>query len=355
MNKFIPDILVIVLVLFTLIACQKNNSSSPNTKVDSTNFFGFVDSTQIIKSITYRNSDSSVSEYFFYDTANRKIIVSLQPVSVVGGVYTDGQEFSYDGFGMLIHIAGKFSGPNDSYFTSADYMYDDQHVLTSANTVIPGINYSEAYTKTVVTGGYLLSTLYTSPAANGFTDSNYTAAMIDDSGRLAAHYTIFNNTEPGNPQNTSLNGDTYFYITDSVIYDGSGNLSQQTLRYSPDMLKPDSLVTVVLYDYGMRDATGDQLYNLGAVIYRGVGNLPFSIIDFFAGELSSFGDDGMQVYRYPSLATTMTSADSTGVFNIPLHFNTPAAYDDLHRLISYHNFAHYPPYAPYDILITYYK
>ena len=210
---------VIALILL-LASCQKN-ISSPNPNLVSTNIFGFTDSSQLIKSITYHNQDSSWSQYFFYDTANRKIIVSLQPVTTVGGDYSDGQEFSYDGFGMLIHITGKFSGPNYSFFTSADFFYDNQHVLDSVNTVMPGLNRAEGFTKTIVSGGYLLSELYTSPAANGFTDSNYTASLIDDSGRLAAYYTVYNNTEPGDPQNTSPNGDTYFYFTDSVIYDAA--------------------------------------------------------------------------------------------------------------------------------------
>ena len=108
-------------------------------------------------------------------------------MTTIGGDYSDGQEFSYDDFGMLKHITGKFSGTNDSYFTSADYYYDNQHVLDSVNTAIPGINYAEGYTKTPVSGRYLLSKLYTLPSVNGFTDSNYTAALIDDSGRLAVH------------------------------------------------------------------------------------------------------------------------------------------------------------------------
>ncbi len=326
-----------------------------NPKTDSTSFFGQVDSTQIIKSITYTNPDSGGTEYFFYDTANRKIIVSLQPVLAVGGNYTDGQEFTYDAYGMLIHISGKFSQPADIYFTSADYTYDNQHVLTSANTTMPGLNYSANYTKTIVPGGYLLSELYTSPGANGYTDSNYTAALVDDSGRLAAFYTRYNNTEPGDPHNTSANGDTYLYYTDSLIYDAAGNLSREWRTYPPDLMKPDSLVSFVLYDFGVRDVKGDQLYNLGKILFRGIGHLPFSIIDFFAGELSAEGMDGMQVERFPALQTTYTAADSAGVFNTPLHFNTPAQYDDKNRLIGYHNFAHYPPYTAYDISISYYK
>ncbi len=352
MKNTFSGILVIVLII-SLVSCQKN-ISSPNPASVSTNIFGFGDSSQLIKSITYHNQDSSWSEYFFYDTTNRKIIVSLQPVTTVGGDYSDGQEFSYDGFGMLIHITGKFSGANNVYFTLADYFYDNQHVLDSINTEMPGLNRALGFTKTVVSGGYLLSELYTSPAANGFTDSNYTASLIDDSGRLAANYTVYNNTEPGDPHNTSPNGDTYFYFTDSVIYDAAGNMSKQTTRYPPDLMKPDSLVTVVFYDYGVRDMKGDQLYKLGMTLFRGVEEIP-SVIDFFAGELTPFGQDGMQVYRYPSLSTTMIVADSTGVYNTTLQFNTPAQYDDQQRLVSYHNFAHYSPYPAYDMTIAYYK
>jgi hypothetical protein len=84
-------------------------------------------------------------------------------------------------------------------------------------------------------------------------------------------------------------------------------------------------------------------------------DLPFSIIDFFAGELSPLGEDGMQFDKYPALQTTVIVADPTGIFNTTLHFSTPAVYDDKSRVIKYHNFAHFSPYAGYDLTISYYK
>ena len=69
---------LVIALIISLVSCQKN-ISSPNPTIISTNIFGFADSTQLIKSITYHNQDSSGSQYFFYDTVNRKIIVSLQP------------------------------------------------------------------------------------------------------------------------------------------------------------------------------------------------------------------------------------------------------------------------------------
>jgi hypothetical protein len=356
MKRTLTGLWVIIQMILIFPSCQKNGVTVTNPKIDSINIFGFVDSTMLIKSITYTNPDSTGTEYFFYDTVNRKIIVSLQPVSVVGGNYTDGQEFSYDNYGMLVHINGKFSVPEDVYFTSADYTYDDQHVLSSANTATSsGYNYAASYTKTAVPGGYLLSELYTTPAVNGYIDSNYSAALVDDSGRLSAFYTIVNNTEPGDPHNTSANGDTYFYNIDSLIYDAAGNLMKEMVTYPPDQLKPDSLVTFARYDFPSRDVRGDQLHNLGKILFRGIGHLPFTIIDFFAGELSQMGDDGMQVNKFPALQTTFIAADSNGIFNIVYHYNTPARYDEQNRLIGYHNFAHYPPFTAYDISITYYK
>ena len=355
MKKAVCAVISMLLTAFILDSCQKTDVNGTYTKADSANIFNLPDSTMIIKSITYKSSAGTGTQYFFYDTANRKIIVSMQPITSATGDYTDGQEFSYDAFGMLIHISGKFSGPADVYFTSADYFYDDQHVLSGAHTILPGLDYSASYTKTHVAGGYLLSELYTLPSSNGYTDSNYSAALVDDSGRLAAFYTVYNNTEPGDPTNTSPNGDTYFYFTDSLVYDAAGNLVREWQTYPPDFLKPDSLVRVAIYDFSVRDTKGDQLHNLGKTLFRGIGHLPFTIIDFFAGQLSLMGDVGLQVYKYPALHTTIIVADTNRIFNTQLDFNTPAEYDVLNRLLKYHNFAHYPPYEPYDIMISYYK
>jgi len=352
--RFIPTSIFFGLIVVS--SCHRDNLQKPNPPTDSVSIFGTMDSSLLIKSITYSNADSSTTLYFFYDTAHRKIIVSLQPVLTVGGDYSDGQEFSYDLFGMLIHITGKFSAENDGYFSSADYVYDDQHVLKSANTTLfGGLNYSASYTKTAVAGGYLLSELYASPGNNGYTDSNYSAALINDSGRLAANYTIYNTTAEGDLYNTSPNGDTYFYYSDSSVYDAAGNLSKRLQTYPPNTLKPDSLVSFEEYNFTVRDTKGDQLHNLGRILFNGIGDLPFSIIDFFAGELSPLGEDGMQFDKYPALQTTVIVADSTGIFNTTLHFSTPAVYDDKSRLIKYHNFAHFSPYVGYDLSISYYK
>ena len=355
MKKTGQAFILLFLMVLMLGSCQKSDITGTGTKPDSTNIFGLLDSTMIIKSITYTSSAGSGTDYFFYDTANRKIIVSWQPVTSADGDYTDGQEFSYDAFGMLIHISGKFSGQADGFCTSADYTYDDQHVLSSAHMIVPGLDYSASYTRTPVSGGYLLSELYTLPSSNGYTDSNYSAALVDDSGRLAAFYNVYNNTEPGDPKNTSPNGDTYFYFTDSLVYDATGNLVREWQTYPPDLLKPDSLVRVAIYDFGVRDTKGDQLHNLGETLFRGIGHLPFPIIDFFAGELSLMGDDGLQVYKYPALHTKIIVADSNGIFNTQMDFDNPAEYDGLNRLVKYRNFTHFSPFETYDMLISYYK
>jgi hypothetical protein len=354
MGKVLPY--SILLVLFGSLSCTKTGIQQNNPHPGSLNIFGFTDSTQLIKSITYQSQDSSGSQYFFYDTVNRKIIVSMQPISTASQAYTDGEEFFYDANGLLVHTDAKFVVPADVYFSSADYTYDDQHVLQSASTTLfGGVSYSAEYTKTAVPGGgYLLSTLSTLPGDNGYTDSNYTAVYIDNNNRFVSFYQTYNVSEVG-INNTSPNGDTYFNYLDTIIYDASGSMRKWISTNPPDPLKADSLVTYTTYDYSARDSRGDQLYNLGRVLYNGIDNVPFQIIDFYAGELSSLGDIGMQTYKYPTLQTSFPARDSLGNSIGLLNFNSPAQYDDSSRLIKYHNFTHYYPYAGYDILIAYYK
>ncbi len=321
----------------------------------SSNIFGFADSSQLIKSITYQLRDSTGTQYFFYDTANRKIIVSLQPISSASQSYTDGEEFFYNANGLLIHTDAKFTVPPDGFFSSADYTYDEQHILKSASTTLfGGVTYSADYTKTIVQGGFLLSTLNTLPGDNGYTDSNYTAVLINNNNQFVSYYQTYNVTEPG-VYNTSPNGDTYFNYLDTIIYDASENMSKWISTNPPDPLKADSLVTYTLYDYSARGTKGSQLYNLGKTLYNGIDNVPFPIIDFYAGELSSLGEIGMQTYKFPAAQTSFFARDSLGNSAGSLSFNLPVEFDDSSRLVKYHNFSHYFPYSGYDLLITYYK
>jgi hypothetical protein len=353
----IPFCLVLLFLLADA-ACTKSGDMQNKLPVDSTKIFGSIDSSDLIKGITYQSDDSTYTQYFYYDTVSRKIIVSLQPVSSSSQDYTDGEEYSYDAYGMLVHISGKFLDPQDTYFSKADYQYDDQHVLKSVSyTFFGGFEYTANYAKSPVpAGGYMLYELYTSPGNNGYTDSSYVGVYFSDSGTYISSYQIHNDTEVGSIYNTSVNGDTYFYTTDTAIYDAAGNFSKSIFTTPPDPLKADSLVTYTRFEFKSRDTKGSQLFNLGRVLYNGVGNtMIFSIIDSYAWLISPLGDDGIQMNKHPALQATMTVADSFGNFNTVLTFNTPAQYDDKSRLIKYHNFARFAPYAEYDILIAYYK
>jgi hypothetical protein len=353
MGKVLPY--SILLISLGSLSCTKTGDIPSKPQAGSSNIFGFADSSKLIKSITYQLQDSTNTQYFFYDTANRKIIVSLQSISTATQSYTDGEEFFYDANGLLIHTDAKFIIPSDGFFSSADYTYDEQHVLKSASTTLfGGVTYSADYTKTIVQGGFLLSTLSTNPGDNGFTDSSYTAAFIDNNNRFASFYQTYNLSEPG-VYNTSPNGDTYFNYLDTIIYDASGYMTKWISTNPPDPLKADSLVTKTIYDYSARSTKGDQLYNLGKTLYNGIDNVPFPIIDFFAGQLSSQGEIGMQTYKYPTTQTSYFANDSLGNSVGSLNFNSPAVFDDSSRLVKYHNFMHYFPYSGYDILITYYK
>ncbi len=72
---------------FFILSCNKTNDK-PLTpqQVDSVKIFGF-DSTKLIKSLTYIYTDSpgneidSISEYFYYDTINKKIIAADQIIT----------------------------------------------------------------------------------------------------------------------------------------------------------------------------------------------------------------------------------------------------------------------------------
>src|SRR5687768_13545862 len=132
-----------VLAILVLISCQKE------VDIDLDNpppIPGDVkDSTLLIKSITLvydvgSPDEDSVTEYYSYDTINKKIILTWNDPS---GEFPAGSsaELNYNGKGLLSHIAYKYSNsytPDDEDKSAVDLIYDEDKVLQKITVKLYG-------------------------------------------------------------------------------------------------------------------------------------------------------------------------------------------------------------------------
>lgn len=351
-------ILIAATILYS--SCNKNNDlRNPDpTTIDSATIMGFKDSTQLIKSITGIIYDSatgaiedSSSRYYFYDTLNKRIILSLQPVSNPDQSY-DGVEYSYNSAGLLSHVSWKYLNNTPSVgqsFITSDYIYDDANVIKSASVVLfGGPNYTISFNKTTLpSGGYQLSWTDSSPYNdNGYPGSTHYIADFDKSGRIERYSNTFGN---------QINW------TDSIVYDLNGNFSRVInigyfYKTSSDT-NPDSTTIDTAYDFTSRDIKGDQLYNLNQIVNNGIANIPNSISYSFAG-VDAIDDYVYQYSKYPVLSTNIRrtvdyNGGGIGVYHV--NFSSSPEYDSKNRLVKYRMFFNDFELSYIDYIISYYK
>jgi len=335
---------IAVFIFYT--SCSKNNDlKNPDpVTIDSATIMGFKDSTQLIKSITGISYDSasggitdSATQFYFYDTLNKKIILSLQPVTNSTQSY-DGIEYNYNNAGLVSHISWKYfhnTQSDSTPFISSDYIYDDVNVLKSASVnQFGGKHYTISFNKTVLSnGGYQLAWKDTSPY--GYPDSSSYIVNFDAGGKMQEYYYVFGNTT---------------YWSDSSIYDSNGNFSKILTRiYS----NPGSSSSYTFYDFISRDTKGDQLYNLNQIVNNGLANIPNSISYSFIG-VDAIDDYVYQYSKYPALTTKIYREDQSGN-PYYVNFNSAPQYDSKDRLVKYRMFFNDAELSYGDYIISYYK
>ncbi len=340
------------------VSCQKElNPIITIPKTDSASIAGFKDSTLLIRSINKifydsatNNVTDSFTEYYFYDTLNKKIIISFQPVSNSTQSY-DGYEFNYNNKGLLSHEVDKFytSLPDSNSVYSKDYIYDASNIIKAC--VIKyyfSSNYDTiSYNKTILSsGGYQLNWVTIIP--------NYGTAQDDTC------YNQLNFNSIGKLQYYKL-GHGYFNKAswqDSLSYDLNGNVnkiytSNFFYQNPPFNGLADSTDTYVAYNFISRDIKGNQLYNLNQIIYKGIAEMPSGFDDQSLN--SSIDDYAYQYSKYPALSTKVFLKNrSNGIDYFGL-FNPTPQYDNLNRLTKYRLFFNDAQTYYYDWTIHYYK
>ena len=362
MEKLAAILCIITIIFFT--SCKKGdieNDQDPATP-DSVTIMGFKDSTELIKSIQYDYRDSatnaivfSMTEYYYYDTLNRKIIISLHPLSSSTQSY-NGVEFSYNSKGLLSHVSQKYITQvtdSNSALTS-DFTYDEANVINSISlSFINGKHFTISFNKkTLPSGGYQLT--WIDPVSyNGYPDSTIDIANFDAKGKMQVYYL------------GSVLFENIIYVSDSTEYDLNGNIRkivQTDYTYSAIPAHPDTAITTSvsydLYDFTSRDTKGDQLYNLDQILNNGLANFPKSLTYNFIPLSNNMNEIAYQYTKYPALITNITtSADNGGGNggNYSVPFNSSPEYDSENRLIKYRMFYNSGSQNYIDYSISYYK
>ena len=345
-------ILVFVVSIFSLMSCKKNDTTQSPIAVDSTTIMGFKDSTQLVKSITsvfydssgnYQDSDSAA--YFYYDTLNKKVIITNQNVSSLSIAYSSWLEMlTYNSSGLLIQ--DKISpadtvgnGPNFTVANIVDYAYDAQNILSSQT--VTGFDGSKEVTSITKTsnslGGYTLNYTTVPDGINYPSDSVLLSTSFDAKGNVVS------------AKDLKL-PDLSTIQSDSIIYDAIGNI-MKVIEYGYS--GSYNYQTYDQFEFGARDTKGDQLYNLSTLLYNGVSNFGFTYDDPIQGSAFS-GFDNWYLYqftKYPALSTKVYQQ----ITNSYVTFNPNPQYDKLGRLVKYRFYNGDSPIYYEDDIITYYK
>jgi hypothetical protein len=313
MKQLISYGIIIAWVLF-FFSCKKvNDTPFTPQQVDSVKIFGF-DSTKLIKNLTFIAIDSmgneidSSTEYFYYDTLNKKIFASGQNIAGPNPpnyIYI----LSYNSSYQLSNFSYNTSFVQDAdQLLSADYQYDAQNILSrEVQTNKDGSKKIFDITKKMLpSGGYSLR----GSNSNG-QDSLVDTYTFAASGQLLSWSDTL---EPGQ-----------VYTSDSLIYDTRGNVItvMENTTFFPTPFKR--------FEFSGRDTIGNELSSFNKVLFNGISAFSASSFSFIGSYLTGWDDyDFYQFTNYPA-ASTIVYLDYNNSF---LTFDPNPKFDSKNRLAS---------------------
>ena len=319
MKSFLSFMIALAVFSSMLPSCKKTTDNPNPLTFDSATIMGFKDSTQLVKSIATQFYDSTGNMdtlnppiYLYYDTLNKKIYFTAQPVSAPPT--SNFLVYSYNNAGLITGI-NIIPGNSVGAFSNV-YNYDAQNIPKSEITTYTDGSIDTVYfTKTsLMSGGYSLS--FITP---GTGDSIVATHNFDANNKLISKSEL--------SLRTLNNG-----IVDSIEYDAAGNISKVV---ETNLEGTSGNNTYNLFEFASRDTKGNQLSNFNAILYNGFSNFPDledpANVDF--GEIFN-GFENYYFYqftKYPSLSTKVYR-QSSGLY---ITFNNNSQYDSKGRLIKY--------------------
>ncbi len=299
-------------------SCSKVGDTPPTPQqVDSVKIFG-VDSSELVKSVTAVWSDStdggadSTITYLYYDTVDRKIFVAPTPISAPNPPNYS-QIYSYNSSYQLSNLQTNPNLVDTGDAVSIDFTYDNANIINrEVSTHKDGIKETTNFINTSLpSGGYHLDIYEPYYIGN---DSSLNTFNFDINGRLVSwSVTTLPATNP--------------WLTDSIVYDGAGNISTVT--------ENDSFYTSQVNSFQMtsRGTKGSELSILNKILYNGISQLPDATDGNFevGSVLNGFNNSFFyQFTNYPAASVKVYQAYS----NSYVTFSPDAQFDSKNRLVS---------------------
>lgn len=356
------NISFLFLVLIFTASCQKGVDIDLNNPPPLPG--NVKDSTALIKSIKLKMLDpssglaydDSIKEDYFYDTINKRIILTLDhAASHPDYSFFEGIEHSYDANGLLANVIHKYKDGiilDDDLLVSVKLDYDSDKILQKiAIRLFNGDTRTILFNKTLLSSGkYELR--WNEPLFMGFGEDTATVrASFDKEGRcLGSEYSYSYQRVAGGGSDTY----TQIILTDSLIYDATGNVSKIIINRIDTARHEEESYTGC--EFLSHYTKGSQLYNQQQVLLNGIANIPFGE-DLFRGGISgilSFFPDGYeskQYYKHPFQTVKIYDWDTKQYMN----FTSTTEFDSTDRLVKFTGFLNDTEIFPYVFEIGYYK
>lgn len=340
---------IILFIAFAFLfnpSCQQE-ITDPNPPVDTTTVHGLTDSTLLIKSISYALHDSSTGAvydssayYYFYDTTNRKVYVTLAPLTNFQQPF-DGIEYNYDTARYLRKIVTHYvATPDPEDIHEIAYTYDAANIIMSADKKLYNNTVqSTSFVKQSISQGYQLS---------------WQENDINNPGLINWELRFAND---GKLRGSSYSLDNVLLEKDSLAYTANGSFAkkEQTFFYY-GLNPPDSSFTHTQYDFLTRETKGNALYMFYKNLLKGLDNFPASAIS--SNLVSPEGEIDEYAYQYtvfPSLQTRIHVIDPVSGNQYFTDFNGAATFDASGRLTNCKVFYNDQQLDYVTIRIQYYK
>lgn len=338
-------------VLILIASCQKEiDPTDPDLIPDEVK-----DSTLLIKSISHKMFDEagvpyedSVTEYYSYDTLNKKIILTWLDNSGEFPVGTS-TELNYNDKGLLAHIDYKYSSgytPTADDRSAADLIYDADKVLQKITYKLYGGKTGVTmFSKTMLTsGGYQLNWSEPFFVFQG-SDSAKVHAIFEADGRYVVSSYSYSTSS------------TQIINTDTVVYNADGSVTKIISNHIDTSSHIDETYTTC--EFISRSSKGDELYNQRQLVLKGIANIPFLGYELFgsnggfAGILSFFPGDveSLEYTRHPFQSAKILDWQTKQYVNV----SGISEFDNKDRLTKFSGFtADFEP-IPTEWKITYFK
>lgn len=353
----------ITLLVVLLVSCQReididldNPPPIPDELQDSTLLIKSIKTTTLHPVSGLPDGDT-IKEDYFYDTVNRKIIMTIDHAASSQYITGAGVEHSYDANGLLTKVLYKYKEgfiPDGGDRISIQLEYDSDDIIQKITLYyFNGDVRSTLFRKTSLSDGEYRLDWGERPDffLSGDQDTVSASAVFDKTGRCLMHgYSYSYNTAYGGGEDIY----TKRIYRDTLFYDINGSVTKVVNTYIDTLNHIDE--TFVACEFVARHVKGDQLFNMRQTLLNGIANIPFGE-DFFHGSLT--GVLSMLPDSFEPLQYSIYPFQSVKVFDSQANqyksFTAVSEFDDKDRLVKFRGFLNDIDLIPLQYEVTYYK